>query len=717
MALGILAGLLTVAPGAGGCSGPQRGEEPAEPVPATSNDVAEADPPPAPAPEIELGPITKGSMREHPAGFAWVFDGASEPTKMHLGEAEARGYTVIDLGDGWVPYIFSEKTPGLDDSLPNGYRQRYLDLAADRTDLDGDPLAAHEHNYLELYGIPPTLTVVQADWDDAEQNVTPCLEEAGFDPSVFEAYGQTIAFKKGQESRFVGPARWGWASLEKAMRKAKLDPQSADDLAAAADHPKTRNAYKAWRKKQGPLDVIKHAQKRFRCEKLYNGNDGLGNFREGHYGGGTAHALAAFEKKHDVMGWGHFTAANQAVLAMTPEEAAHARLIRTIEERTISAAGIVEDGSAPQWKPKFRWKDAEGNEHELRDMVGESLDAVVKALDMETPAAARKSLARLSDLGHNGFETLLVAVKLPERPSYYSNEMQLEAVIDRGDVWYAFPYDEEGNKTAQPRKRYPHLTLYVNHLDQKIPLVHWRTTIGSWRSELKDGDVYYKYKDSDVGPRVWETIMAGPSWIPPDTTPPAELLKRKWVDGAVRTVVNYDEMGPGYKSAYGLVAAYHVKKSYDAEGNLRATLDNQIRTHGSVDYMSILRRYSHGCHRLYNMDAVRLFSFVLRHKEYNRLGRQEVGFRRIIEHEGESHKISIDSRGYKYELVNPVPVMVTKGRIRGSRREPYEDYMKKPGVEYTETPEDSTVDPALDPAATPTLDPGGTPPLTPAPGL
>ena len=231
-----------------------------------------------------------------------------------------------------------------------------------------------------------------------------------------------------------------------------------------------------------------------------------------------------------------------------------------------------------------------------------------------TRARAYERLVELQELAGGSFEELLVAVKLPERPAYYGPDMDFEAVIDRGDVWYEFPYDEEGNKKGQPRSRYPHLTLYANYEGQKIPLVHWRTTIGSWRSEIHEGEEWFAYKNSDVGPRVWKDIMAAPAWIPPDYTPTRTLTKKKSVNGRWKRVVNYDETGPGYQSAYGLVAAYHIKQVKRADGTIRAELDNQIRTHGSVDYMSIMRRYSHGCHRLYNMNAVRMFSFILQHR-------------------------------------------------------------------------------------------------------
>jgi hypothetical protein len=67
-----------------------------------------------PVSNVPLGPVTKGSQREHPAGKAWVV-GDGEPRAIDIGEAEAKGMTVLDLGDGWTPYIFTEKTAGTEE--------------------------------------------------------------------------------------------------------------------------------------------------------------------------------------------------------------------------------------------------------------------------------------------------------------------------------------------------------------------------------------------------------------------------------------------------------------------------------------------------------------------------------------------------------------------------------------------------------------------------
>jgi hypothetical protein len=650
--------------------------------------------------ELDEGPPTKTSLREHALGNAWVIDAnkLDEPRSLKIAQAEARGYTVIDLGDSWRPYIFSHKTPGAEDFSDNTYASRYIDLANDRSDHDGDALAEHEHNYLELYGIPPTLSVVLDEWRALEQ-IEQCLTDAGYDESKFDPTVGTMPYtKKGGDKRLRA---WKWAKtkLEKDMRKAKLgDAVAAGEYTAAAEVEGLRSAYESFHALDREVQIIRNAQIRFRCEGLFNEHGGKGKFEAGNFDGGTTHALANFEKKHDVMGWGHFTADNVSVLALSPREAVYARLVRVLSERVVSAAGIIEDGSARDWKPDFRYTDASGAQQPLRDLATEFTRAAILALELDSPETALASLERLEQLATDDpehperFGELLVAVELPELPAYYANEMAFSTVIDRGDVWYDFPYDEAGNKSLQPRQRHPHLTLYVTYKDQRIPLVHWRTTIGSWRSELVEGKEYFAYKNSDVGDRVWQTIMAAPVWIPPDGTPTKSLTKLKNVRGKMRRVVNYDETGPGYMSAYGLVAGYHVKLHDKKDGSV-SVFDNQIRTHGSVDYMSILRRYSHGCHRLYNMNAVRMFSMILQHRAYTREGQTQLGAGRKFEYNGSEFQMRLDTRGYKYELVEPIPVTVTEGRVRGVRQQPYKDMMPKPGVDYTETEDEDELAP------------------------
>jgi hypothetical protein len=180
--------------------------------------------------------------------------------------------------------------------------------------------------------------------------------------------------------------------------------------------------------------------------------------------------------------------------------------------------------------------------------------------------------------------------------------------------------------------------------------------------------VWWKYKGSEFGEVIWEEIVSAPVWLPPNTTPPRDLLKRreKRKPGETKWEPNYHETGPSYASAYGLVAAYHRPFARRADGSIRVTGDEGIRSHGSVDYMSIMRRHSHGCHRLHNHIAVRVFSFVVNHRPHQREGHAPASFYMGLEHDGEKHAISIKQGGYVFKLDQPIFVMVEEGRIRGS---------------------------------------------------
>ena len=117
-------------------------------------------------------------------------------------------------------------------------------------------------------------------------------------------------------------------------------------------------------------------------------------------------------------------------------------------------------------------------------------------------------------------------MKLPAPPDYYSDDMDLSILVDRGDVWYDLPFDANGHYKPQPRKKYPSLTLFTKSGGKQIALARWRTTIGGWRAEqASNGYEYFRYKGSDVGPRVIRNVVSGPVWIAPASTPIRSLTK------------------------------------------------------------------------------------------------------------------------------------------------------------------------------------------------
>jgi hypothetical protein len=149
--------------------------------------------------------------------------------------------------------------------------------------------------------------------------------------------------------------------------------------------------------------------------------------------------------------------------------------------------------------------------------------------------------------------------------------------------------------------------------------------------------------------------------------------------GEIRREINTNIVGPGYASAYGLVAAYHRRFSRRGNGTFVLGTDEGIRTHGSSDYTSIWRRASLGCHRLHNHLAIRLFSFILAHREHRRAGHRPVSFSRRVRIDGFESEVQIEQSGYVFELARPIDVNVLEGRIRGhaqraiTRRIPVEE--------------------------------------------
>jgi hypothetical protein len=579
---------------------------------------------------------------------------------MDIDDARSLGLTVVDLSDDWVPYIFWSTTPGKEDHKANDYLDTYVDLANDRIDVDGVALRSWERNYLEVYGIPPSLSVLRRRFVEDEQKA--CFKQ--LDLSVFhEGYHGPIKIVDPQgceaEQRRYYAAR---AAYRAALRKARVRT-----LEALLRKPAFRKVAEKYQRYSWRHRAIRAMQKRLACEGMYGRR--TPKVKPGVINWAVRQALRTFERKHNIYGWGMIFQTTADALGRTPRENNFESLKRAITERMVSAARIVEDGTIR----KATYRSRSGKRLPVRNLVEEFSSAILRHMGLTDADAG---LAFIQRHGEQDLQRLFVAVPLPKVPEYYADHMDLSVEIDRGDVWYDVPFDlKTGKRKPQPRARLPHLKLFVTYEKQKIPLVRWRTTIGGWQPEMRHDEEYYKYKISDVGPRIWRHIVAGPVWIPPKLTPSRDMVKIRPVRGRGQRIVAHHSFGPGYASAYGLVAAFHVTK----DGR-----DNQVRTHGSVNYMSIRGGFSHGCHRLYNYRAVRLFSFLLAHRTFERIGQKRLAYDARFEHLGEEFQMDVRTRGYFYELKPPLPVEVLEGRIKGETKDPIEEYVKKPSVVYQE---------------------------------
>ncbi len=614
------------------------------------------------------------------AGETYAYD-RGVARKLTVAGARAAGLLDVDLGDGWAPYILQDGGGEGDAAKPNDYRATFVALANDKLSADGQSTSAGDDNFLEVFGIPPTLSVLAA---RIEADVAPAREACAdaVDREGLEQFTGDLGFldrdrSKRDYEQALHDADWIAKETAALSADASLSPDAV--LAALRADPKSRGRVDRYLRGKMRLRAVRAAQARLVCEGLLSPRS---RYASGSYDLPTHEALATWERKHDVFGWGFLGGETLGLLLAPTRSLVLDDFRRFLAERVADAAGIVEDGSINQARRKNppTWRDAAGVTHPVPDLIDDDVNALLTAIGVQTPEQAI-AFFRAHKAGLAG---LHVAFKAPPLPAYYGDgkNMDLSAEIDRGDVWYDLPFDGRGKPVVQRRDHYPHLTLFVHWQGQKIPLCWWRTTIGSWRSEMhEDGHEYFKYKNSDVGPRVWKEIVAAPVWIPPDGTPAKDLLTRKVLDRNVGpvTVVNTDVMGPGYGSAYGLVMGIHVDPK-------RGGFDNQIRTHGSVDYTSIARRFSHGCHRLVNNRAVRLYDFVLRHHAFKRIGNVPLNLKKRLEVDGQAYHYAIKTRGYYYELADPVSVNVLEGRIMGEVKKPIVAFVRKPGVDYGAAP-------------------------------
>jgi hypothetical protein len=580
---------------------------------------------------------------------------------------------VLDLGEDWTPYIFTERSSPAEAPVPQSYRATYLALARGEFPNDHHGKRAKKDRYLELYGILPTLTLLRTRFREAVSQ--DCASKVDLEPlSQYERLLPYVDNGKAQRdsSQFLSLER----RLKQAMVKQGVDvPSKLDPSRLSAADKATLKQYE----KIAPTALlIRAAQARLACEGFYPPKVA---YTDGALDWATNDALALFERKHRVFGWGFLTHDSVEALKQPPLEGERQAVLRILTERGMHAGGFLEDGSpssspAPAGanlkpdKPRT-FLGADGKEHPVPNLEQELDDDVVKAFGLQTPES---TLAWLESLGNLSGQKL-VAIEGPQAPEYYSSNMDLSVVIDRGDVWYEFPYDAKGSERFQPVLRRPTLTVYTEYLGQKIMLAKYGTTVGGWRTELVDGVEMWKYKGSPVGPRVWRQIVAAPVWLAPPGTTVKTLLTRDF-NSKTGYSINWHELGPSYASAYGLVAAYHSRFKEGEDGEVELQGDEGIRTHGSVDYMSIMDRHSHGCHRLHNHIAVRLMSFVLAHRPHKRVGETPVVYKNTVNNNAETppddseYVIEIKKTGYAFQLERPVPVDVLAGHIVGRRRTP-----------------------------------------------
>lgn len=516
-------------------------------------------------------------------------------------EGAAPNVVLVSLDDGWAPRVLSGTA-----ELPQAYESTFVALANERMGSERGWDDARRDRHFELFGISPSIGVVRRRLLD--------------------------------EKRHDCHARVD----DTALRKLEwtLSPRET------ARAPARRAAVTA-------------LQAHLACEGLLPTHAHIGSFDAL-----TVEALAVYQRLHMVPSPPVVDAATRDVLLTPSRELDFRSLLRALRERVVDATGLIEDGSALNaWEPvlgrlidaaEYRYElRASAMEHGAPDLVSRATAAAATALGWVSAEAATAALAEPPPA--------LVALPRPEMPAYYAAPLSLHVEIDRGAA---------SDNSVEPRGRElpsrvtqrPTLTLFARTTAGDVALVRWPTTIGGWqRQRVGEGEEVLRYKPSPSGQFVWRELIAAPAWFPPSSSPERELVRPLW-DG--RWAANGRAVGPGYASAYGLIALLHHRAAW--RDGVPLWVDVNVRTHGSGNYRSVLRGSSHGCHRLFNHLAIRLGSFLLAHHGVIRRGQSAEHYARAVSWRGHVYRLQAASRGYRFELYPPIDVhVVPDGPVPG----------------------------------------------------
>jgi hypothetical protein len=633
------------------------------------------------APMAQAAPIISEVM---------VVDGGRSTGQTTPENARKEGLTVVDLSDDWLPYVFSE-TP----EKPQPLRPFLLDLANGRMRPSKNYARAREDRYFEAFGIVPSLNLLRRRLADKKRHA--CHDR------VKDAVLETLSPKN-----VIPP--------EEPEKVPNPDPATVGEtpmiLTGRTISPRPLTPVE----KQAVIAMQAH----LRCEDLLSGKASPGRMDRR-----TAEGLKVYQRLQMIGDNARIDLDTRTVLLGDSREHDFRALLRALRERVVDATGLIEDGSAlgvqgevqgrvldsaefrplpgqtdkapsnaspaaqapaapaapAPAQPAAAAADPSAKITAAPDLIAAATQAASQALGWTSPEAAlastlpppapppgSKKPARKAAKGKGPAPLpTAVAIKLPPLPPYHGPKMDLRAEIDRGEVVLARPkLDKDGHKKWKPPVGdRPTLTLYARTGDKEVALCRWPTTIGGWKTiEKSDGTMALKYKESVTGDAVWPEVLATPSWHPAPGMPTRKLLIKRGDTWEPKTEI----IGPGYRAAYGLVAIVHHQIMERNEKGEPQLMDLRIRTHGTPAYRSVKRGESNGCHRLHNYVALRLASFLVKHRENVRDGIVPEDYVRNLQYKGQKVALESESKGYRFKLTPPVPVTVLDGDVKGDAK-------------------------------------------------
>jgi hypothetical protein len=260
----------------------------------------------------------------------------------HAGQVDARGpaaleHVFMDLGDAWTPVLFTDGVGPKGEAYPHSYRPTYLALARGEFPDDVHGERAKKDKYLELYGIMPTLSVLQKRL--AWARGVECSH--ALDLTALNDFHGVVSYEGPEESkvtrdRYLVSRIW----VERFMKEQNVTDPTLIDASKLKTGEQGHLRY--YLKEHDDFEAIKAAQDRLECEGYFKGK---GKWLRGAFDWATHEALAEFERRHRVYSWGIMGAETLEALRMDTAAVEHETVIRVLTERAMHAFGAIEDGS------------------------------------------------------------------------------------------------------------------------------------------------------------------------------------------------------------------------------------------------------------------------------------------------------------------------------------------------------------------------------------
>jgi hypothetical protein len=378
-------------------------------------------------------------------------------------DAAARGLTVLDLSDEWLPFVLVGTA-----EQPQPMRSELIDLANER--FGRDPEARHDR-YLELYGVAPSLSVLARRLRDEPRHA---CHDGVEDGALGAWYG----------ARGVRPLDLARAEVRVAQMHLACDGLLRRDVRSGRLDVRTVTALQAFQRRHALPD-------------------------HGRLDRDTRIALTTDSRELDFRGLLRVLREHVADAAALIEDGTGAGGPGPVLGRLLDGAELRERFAQPA-------HDSPGR-RSAPDLVSPATEAAARALGWTSPE--RVTAAPVASATR-------VAVRLPPLPAYHGPRMELRAEIDRGEVWLAAPLDGRGQLRRRVARHRPTLAIIARDAGGELVLARWPTTIGGWQPvEDRDGSFSLRYKESRAGRAIWRDLMATPKWHPPPGTPTQRLCR------------------------------------------------------------------------------------------------------------------------------------------------------------------------------------------------